>query len=309
MKALAMKICAHTLAVATLAAAHATFAQDGDIRTGEANGLTWTYQVTSEGNAKLVAFNNNPSIPESVTNDIVIPHAIGGYPVTAIGMFAFLRCNISGVTIPGSVETIEEMAFVDCNNLMRLKLSEGLKSIGIEAFSGNSSIVDLTIPASVELIDEDAFWRCTNLTSITVLGSSTDIDVSAFEACDSISKLYVPSNAENSTSAKSLSNAVANVSIKTLATFDASCESFMTKLTPPTTPGGKWQITAFASVADGTADGLTAANVHVLYGREPTSIATDAAARLTTATNAVMVRLEFDAPDDDVRYYKVKFGY
>ena len=83
----------------------------------------------------------------------------------------------------------------------------------------------------------------------------------------------------------------------------------MTKLTPPTTPGGKWQITAFASVADGTADGLTAANVHVLYGREPTALATDAAARLTAATNAVMVRLEFDAPDDDVRYYKVKFGY
>lgn len=309
MKALAMKICAHTLAVATLAAAHATFAQDGDIRTGEANGLTWTYQVTSEGNAKLVEFNNSPSIPVSITNDIVIPHAIGGYPVTAIGMCAFLRCNISGVTIPGSVETIEEWAFADCNNLMRLKLSEGLKSIGIEAFSFNSSIVDLTIPASVTQIDESAFWNCTNLRSITVLGTDTDIDALAFKECDHISELFLPSTAIDSTAAQSLKDAVANVSIKTLATFDANCESFMTKLTPPPTPGGKWQITAFASVADGTADGLTAANVHVLYGREPTSIATDAAARLTAATNAVMVRLEFDAPDDDVRYYKVKFGY
>ena len=309
MKTLAMKICTRTIAVAALAAAHATFAQDGDIRTGEANGLTWTYQVTSERTAKLVESNYNPSISLSITNDIVIPQAIDGYPVTAIGTRAFLRCNISGVTIPSSVETIEEMAFADCTNISHLVLSEGLKSIGIEAFSGDSGIVNLTIPASVTLIDEFAFWLCTNLTSITVLGSNTDIDATAFEDCDSISELYLPSNAKNSTSAKSLSNAVANVSIKTLAAFDGNCESFMTKLTPTSTPGGKWQITAFASVADGTADGLCAANVHLLYGRDATALATDAAARLVTATNAVMVRLEFDAPDADVRYYKVKFGY
>ena len=308
MKTLAIKICARTLTVATLAVAHATFAQDVDIRTGEANGLTWTYQVTSEGNATLV-FALAPTISPSFTGSVTIPQSIDGHPVTIIGDSAFFECQVSSITLPNSIEIIEDNAFGNCPNLAHLVLSEGLKSIGCDAFCSDERLTSLTIPASVTNIAYCAFWYCTSLTSVTVLGLDTAIDAGAFSDCELISEVYLPPNATNSTSAKSLSQAISNVVIKTLATFDSGCESFMTKLTPPSTPGGKWQITAFASVADGTADGLTAANVHVLYGREPTSIATDAAASLTTATNAVMVRLEFDAPDDDVRYYKVKFGY
>ena len=83
----------------------------------------------------------------------------------------------------------------------------------------------------------------------------------------------------------------------------------MTKLTPPTTPGGKWQITAFASVADGDASGLSAANVRVLCGGRADAVATNLHAKLAYVTNAVMVRLEFDRPDETVNYFKVDFGY
>ena len=289
MKALVMKICAHTLAVATLAAAHATFAQDGDIRTGEANGLTWTYQVTSEEQRTArLGDGTTTTIPTKTVGCVIIPSDINGYSITEIGTSAFKACrSVTEVIIPNTIVTIQSHAFDVCRQLAAI-----------------------TIPASVTHIGDQAFASCAQLSSITILGSNVALGSGVFSSCRALTTVYVADDATSSSVLAALGAAgISTSSIKTLATFDANCESFMTKLTPPTTPGGKWQITAFASVADGTADGLTAANVHVLYGREPTSIATDAAARLTTATNAVMVRLEFDAPDDDVRYYKVKFGY
>jgi len=267
MKTLAIKICARTLTVATLAVAHATFAQDGDIRTGEANGLTWTYQVTSEDfkTASLCQNGITPTIPHTTKDQVVIPAELNGYIITEIGKCAFMKCNfVSGFDIPNTIVAIQENAFSACRRLKTIIIPESDTTFGEEVFSSDS-----------------------NLTTIYVVGNTSQANVLAALTSSNIN----------------------SCSVKTLATFDSGCESFMTKLTPPSTPGGKWQITAFASVADGTADGLTAANVHVLYGHEPTVLATDAAARLTTATNAVMVRLEFDAPDDDVRYYKVKFGY
>ena len=290
MKALVMKICAHTIAVATLAAAHATFAQDGDIQTGEANGLTWTYQVTSEEQrtARLVGDGSTTTIPSGTAGCVIIPSDINGYSITEIGTSAFKACrSVTEVIIPNTIMTIQNHAFDACRRLAAI-----------------------TIPASVTRIGDQAFASCARLSSINILGSNVALGNNVFSSCSVLKTVYVADKATSNNVRSALdASGIGTSSIKTLATFDASCESFMTKLTPPTTPGGKWQITAFASVADGTADGLTSANVHVLYGREPTSIATDAAARLTTATNAVMVRLEFDAPDDDVRYYKVKFGY
>ncbi len=290
MKTLAIKICARTLTVATLAVAHATFAQDGDIRTGEANGLTWTYQVTSEEfkTASLCQNGITPTIPHTTKDQVVIPAELNGYIITEIGKCAFMKCNfVSGFDIPNTIVAIQENAFSACRRLKTI-----------------------IIPESVTSISDSAFNACTMLSSITLLGAHTTFGEEVFSSDSNLTTIYVVGNTSQANVLAALTSSNINsCSVKTLATFDSGCESFMTKLTPPSTPGGKWQITAFASVADGTADGLTAANVHVLYGREPTSIATDAAASLTTATNAVMVRLEFDAPDDDVRYYKVKFGY
>lgn len=289
--------------------AKVAIATTGNIITTEVNGLSWTYQITSEENktASLVYNNRATTISADITSEITIPQSINDYLVTSIGRQAFRRCNLSGIQIPSSVEIIGELAFSSCTNLKYVVLSDGLNNIAKNAFSG-SAIESLTVPASVTNISDNAFSNCPNLSSLTVLGTATEISAVAFKNSNAITEVYMPETNE-SIATISLTNALSNISVKSLTKFDASCESFMTKLTPPTTPGGKWQITAFASVADGDASGLSAANVRVLCGGRADAVATNLHAKLAYVTNAVMVRLEFDRPDETVNYFKVDFGY
>ena len=71
-------------------------------------------------------------------------------------------------SIPNSVTSIENCAFVDCTWLINVEISNGLISIGKEAFEECTSLTNITIPDSVKSIGICAFLNCTSLTSINV---------------------------------------------------------------------------------------------------------------------------------------------
>lgn len=276
---------ARTTGLAILIVAKATWGLAGEIRTTEVNGISWTYEIINEDEktARLRKNGGSPTIPKDITGIVTIPSIIDGYTITQIGLSSFATCKITSVEIPDSITTIGDLAFAPCNKL-----------------------TTLTIPTSVTNIGMCAFQDCRNLTSISLLSENIIMDSTAVEGCTKLSCIFVPTE----TVAQTISNSIPTVTIQTLTQFDESCESFMTRLTPPTSPGGKWQITAFASIAAGDANGLSTGNVRVLCGTRPDALTASIPARLATATNAVMVRLEFDRPDDAaVQYYKVKFGY
>ena len=275
---------ARTTGLAILIVAKATWGLAGEIRTTEVNGISWTYEIINEDEktARLRKNGGSPTIPKDITGIVTIPSIIDGYTITQIGLSSFATCKITSVEIPDSITTIGDQAFAPCNKL-----------------------TTLTIPTSVTNIGMYAFRDCRNLTSISLLSENIIMDSTAVEGCTKLSCIFVPTE----TVAETISNSIPTVTIQTLTQFDESCESFMTRLTPPTSPGGKWQITAFASIAAGDANGLSTGNVRVLCGTRPDALTASIPARLATATNAVKVRLEFDRPDDAaVQYYKVKFG-
>ena len=64
-----------------------------------------------------------------------VPSNYMGFPVTAIGDYAFENCGaLTEVTIPEGVKTIGEDAFSNCVSLESITLPEGLTSIGERAF-------------------------------------------------------------------------------------------------------------------------------------------------------------------------------
>ncbi len=81
------------------------------------------------------------------------------YTVTSIGKYAFAGCTITGVTLPNSIETIEDGAFYQCT-ASSIDLNYGLGYIGAYAFYECTSLERIQIPSTVLHIGEFAFYGC-----------------------------------------------------------------------------------------------------------------------------------------------------
>lgn len=104
--------------------------------------------------------------------------------VSRIGASAFYTChNLTSVTIPNSVTSIEYAAFCNCSSLTRVTLPDSLTSIGESAFAGCTSLTSVTIPDSVPGIGASAFSACYSLKSVTIPNSVTSIGYKTFQYC------------------------------------------------------------------------------------------------------------------------------
>ncbi|MBP7831125.1 MAG: leucine-rich repeat domain-containing protein [Kiritimatiellae bacterium] len=135
--------------------------------------------------------------------NMVIPDAIDGLTVTAIGDDAFARAGVTNVMIPGSVTEIGDGVFYRC---------EALAAITVEptnpAYSSADGVLfdklattllqcpgaragDYTVPGGVTEIGDRAFDHCLQLSNVTIAASVTAIADGAFAACSSLLAIHV----------------------------------------------------------------------------------------------------------------------
>jgi hypothetical protein len=131
------------------------------------------------------------------TNAVVaIPAEITGLPVTCIGSNAFSSlAKLTGVTIPGSVNSIGDSAFWACTSLTKLSIANGVASIGDTAFYECITLTCVTIPSSVTNIGAGAFGECGSLTNATIGGGVLSIGENAFTLCRKLTAVYFQGNA------------------------------------------------------------------------------------------------------------------
>ena len=123
------------------------------------------------------------TIPDSVTS--IDDNAFHGYN------------NLTSITIPDSVTSIGSEAFYGCTNLTSVTISNGVTSIGDSAFYGCSSLTSVTIPNSVTSIGEYAFNGCDSLTSVTIGNGVTSIGDSAFYGCTKLTNINIPNGVKS----------------------------------------------------------------------------------------------------------------
>jgi hypothetical protein len=80
-------------------------------------------------------------------------------------------CNsntITSITIPDSVASIGDYAFVLCSGLTQITIPNSVNSIGDSAFFLCSGITSIIIPNSVTTVEDYAFYNCSLLKSVTM---------------------------------------------------------------------------------------------------------------------------------------------
>ena len=104
------------------------------------------------------------------------------------------RSSIKSVIISDGVTSIGYEAFSRCSSLSSVTIPNSVTSIEKWAFSRCSSLTSVTIPNSVTSIGDLAFAECSSLTSVTIGNSVTSIGNSAFYDCSSLTSITIPNS-------------------------------------------------------------------------------------------------------------------
>ena len=131
-------------------------------------------------------------VGKEMDGDIVIPATYEGKAVTVVGGFS--GRGIKTVSIPNSVISISDSAFLNCKSLTGIVIPDSVTNISQNAFSGCQSLTEIVIPDSVRVIGSYAFSGCTNLNSVTLGAGLTNIDLGVFNGCSSLNNITIPSN-------------------------------------------------------------------------------------------------------------------
>ena len=143
----------------------------------------------------LTSIGNNP-FPRckqfSIICDSPYFRLVDGLLIAKEGKLIANLSDKTRITIPESVKSIGDCAFLSCKSLNSIHLPESVKSIGDSAFSGCKSLISIHLPESLTMIGNEAFWRCESLTSIHLPDSLTTIGDGTFYSCDSLTTIYIP---------------------------------------------------------------------------------------------------------------------
>lgn len=84
--------------------------------------------------------------------DLVVPATYEGKPVVEVKAFAFQYSALTSVTLPSTVKTIWNAAFMHSSSLARVEIPEGVERIEGMAFSNCAALNDVVLPDSIRFI-------------------------------------------------------------------------------------------------------------------------------------------------------------
>lgn len=149
------------------------------------------YTVNADGESVTVSGTSGK--PKQLTIESSISDGNGKtYTVTKIGMGAF-NSTLEEVTLPPTLDEIEDSAFFKCSSLTEITIPEGVTKIGTNAFYGCSQLTSITIPSTIKNMDT-AFPSNPKLSQVTLTNGIYRISSSAFKDCTGLTEIKIPTS-------------------------------------------------------------------------------------------------------------------
>lgn len=102
-----------------------------------------------------------------------------------IGNGAFQSSGLQAITIPATVDSIEESAFNGCKNLTQITIPQGVTEISPCCFMDCENLTLIMLPGSITEIGNSAFYRCNKLETVLFCGTQVQWEAVSIEARNS----------------------------------------------------------------------------------------------------------------------------
>ena len=181
----------------------------------------WSYTL-STAEVTITGYNGTAT-------DVVIPDSLEGFPVTSVSDGAFYGKNITSITIPLLLDTIDKNAFRNCKYLTHIYFNSAMcGKIGADAFAGAGKsassltvhfgsnvtavpdglfdttgssgdyprITSVILPNTVSIVGNKSFKGCAAIKSVDWNRGLTMIGKEAFSGCKRLTSIELPETVE-----------------------------------------------------------------------------------------------------------------
>ena len=157
------------------------------------------YGINGDGNSVIIQGYNGPGGAVDIPSTI----SVNGveFLVTSIGADAFSvgsnggNNNFISVTIPGSVTSIGDFAFMDDSTLASVTIPNSVTSIGWDVFNCCTNLTSVAFPGSVTNFGNGGtFVNCSGLTNVTFANGLTSIGDQMFRSCSRLTSVTIPNS-------------------------------------------------------------------------------------------------------------------
>lgn len=152
------------------------------------DGAIDVYPNCNRGSATLRNADFSIPVRDGAGNELAYsPDFLAGKRDTGAAILGYIT-GLTNVVVNANATSIGNYCFKSCTALVRVRLPDGIESIGVEAFNGDSALVEIEnfLPDSVKTIKNKAFQNCTALTGfLTARGLQTTGD-RIFHTCSAL---------------------------------------------------------------------------------------------------------------------------
>ena len=166
----------------------------------DGNGYRYHLSADAKG-AELTFLANDSTNVDAYEGDLVVPETLiykGTWiDVTGITPLACANCSrLTSVTMAEGIRQIGLGAFSDCTSLQSVSLPETLESMHDLVFYRDSALTHVDLPARIERLGAGTFAYCLQIDSVGMKGGLRSIARQAFYYCRSLSSVVIPASVE-----------------------------------------------------------------------------------------------------------------